>query len=224
LAVLNREFVLSIFVLVVISFASMFLFGPHGQINNIQSHSPGFDEATTGESRDIEPVIDLSYLVDMDPAHVDNSNLPVTPTDQLHITGSAPRVDITEYRLVIDGLVNKNLTYTYDEILEYPAVTRVVLLICPSVFADNAEWTGIQVATILDEADVKPEATTVTFYAVDGYRITLSLKDALGDGVFLAYKVNGQALPREHGYPLRLVVTGRYGANWVKWVERIEVK
>ena len=51
----------------------------------------------------------------------------------------------------------------------------------------------------------------------------LPLEKALSEGVFLAYAVNDQILPKEHGYPLRLVVTGEYGASWVKWVERIEV-
>lgn len=72
------------------------------------------------------------------------------------------------------------------------------------------------------EGGVKPEASEVTFYAIDGYSETLSLEEAQQEGVLLAYAVNGQTLPTEHGYPLRLVVKGKYGAYWVKWMERIE--
>jgi sulfoxide reductase catalytic subunit YedY len=51
----------------------------------------------------------------------------------------------------------------------------------------------------------------------------LPLEDVQKDGVFLAYKVDGQVLPLEHGYPLRLVAEGQYGSNWVKWLTHIEV-
>jgi len=168
---------------------------------------------------------DLSYLVQMDPAEVDNSDLPVTPVEKLHDTGLVPEgVDIKQYRLTIDGKVENPLALTYEDVLSYPAVTEVVLLICPGFFVDNAEWTGVPVATLLAEAGIKPEATDVTFHDLGGgYRKTLPLEVALQDGVFLAHMVNGQVLPAEHGYPLRLVAQGRYGSDWVKWVSRIAV-
>ena len=112
---------------------------------------------------------------------------------------------------------------SYQELLEYPTVTEVVTLVCPGAFTDNAEWTGIPVAVLLVEAGIKPEATVVRFHALDGYRATLSLEVAQQEGVFLAHTVNGQILPLDHGYPLRLVVKGEYGEHWAKWVERIEV-
>ena len=115
------------------------------------------------------------------------------------------------------------LSLTYDAILAYPTYTEVVLLICPGVFADNAEWTGVPVSTILEEANIKPEASEVTFYAIDGYRVVKPLEVVQQEGVFLAHTVNGEILPAEHGYPLRLVVKGEYGSNWIKWLERIEV-
>lgn len=172
-----------------------------------------------------KPAEDLSYLVHMDPAEVDNSDLPVTPVEKLHDTGLVPEgVDIKQYRLTIDGKVENPLALTYEDVLSYPAVTEVVLLICPGFFVDNAEWTGVPVATLLAEAGIKTEATDVTFHDLGGgYRKTLPLEVALQDSVFLAHMVNGQILPAEHGYPLRLVAKGRYGSDWVKWVSRIEV-
>jgi len=167
---------------------------------------------------------DLSRFISSNPADVDNSNLPITPIEKLGITSHARKVDITQYRLTVEGLVETPLTLTYEALRAYPTVTEVVLLICADLFADNAEWTGVPVATILAEAGIKPEASKVTFYALDAYRKTLPLEYVQQEGVFLAHVVNGQILPPEHGYPMRLVVKGRYGDFWVKWVERIEVK
>ena len=180
-------------------------------------------EAPAEELPPVEPYQDLSSLIYSDPSQVDNTNLPITPVEKLGITGNAPHVDISTYRLSVDGLVETPLSLTYDAILAYPTYTEVVLLICPGVFADNAEWTGVPVSTILEEANIKPEASEVTFYAIDGYRVVKPLEVVQQEGVFLAHTVNGEILPAEHGYPLRLVVKGEYGSNWIKWVERIEV-
>jgi len=172
-----------------------------------------------------EPTTDLSYLVDMNPANVDNSELPITPIDELHTTQpESVEVDIEQYRLIIDGLVENPLTLTYQDILTYPTVTEVVLLICPGFFADNAEWTGVPVKTLLAEAGSKPEATEVIFHGADGYHSSISLETAQESGVFLAHTVNGQVLPPEHGYPLRLVLKHYFGSEWVKWVEHIIVQ
>jgi DMSO/TMAO reductase YedYZ molybdopterin-dependent catalytic subunit len=171
-----------------------------------------------------EQRIDISYLRSAIPSEVDNSELPVTPTEDIHTTGVPPEVDIEQYRLTIGGLVDKEVSLDYDTILAYPTVTDVVLLICPGFFVDNAEWTGVPVTTLLGEAGIKPEAKQVVFHAIGSYNIVLPLEEVQGDGVFLAHTVNGEILPKEHGFPLRLVVTGEYGSYWVKWVERIEVR
>ena len=180
----------------------------------------------SGEQIQSEPITEglTDDLSNLDPAEVDNSKLQITPTEDLHITGSAPEVDIAQYRLTIDGLVDTEVALPYGTLLTYPTVTRVVLLICPDFFADNAEWTGVPVTALLAEAGIKPEASQLVFHALDGYQTVLSLEKVQRDDVFLAHTVNGQILPREHGFPLRLVVTGEYGSAWVKWVERIEVR
>ena len=169
---------------------------------------------------------ELSQVISSDPAEVDNSKLPITSFEELNLTGEAPEVDIEQYRLVIEGLVETPLSLTYEEILAYPAVTEVVLLICPGYFADNAEWTGVPVTVLLEEAGIKPEAKMVVFQDIaGGYRKQLLLEDVMdNDSIFLAHSVDGQTLPAEHGYPLRLVAKGEYGSYWVKWVGVIEVK
>jgi DMSO/TMAO reductase YedYZ molybdopterin-dependent catalytic subunit len=168
-------------------------------------------------------VFDLQSLKNSNPATVDNSDLPITPIEELHTTAPSPDIDIQRYQLVVDGLVEQPLSLTYSEIISGPSVTEVVLLICPGVFVDNAEWTGVPVSFLLQEAGVEPEAKAIAFYAANGYQKTLSLEEAEMDGVFLAHHVNGEMLPPEHGYPVRLVVEGQYGYMWVKWVNRIQV-
>jgi DMSO/TMAO reductase YedYZ molybdopterin-dependent catalytic subunit len=167
---------------------------------------------------------DLSFLVTNNPALVDNSFLPVTPVDKLHLTGTPLDVDIDAYRLVIDGLVDNPFNLTYDEIKALPSVTEVVLLICPGVFVDKAEWTGVPVAALLGKAGLQQNASLIIFHDGDRYQQTFFIKEVVRDGVFLAYNVDGQPLPNEHGFPLRLVVKGEYGNTWVKWIDRIEIK
>jgi len=178
------------------------------------------------EAPETEVPTQLSQVIDSDPAEVDNSRLPITSVEDLNLTGTPPDVNIEQYRLGIEGLVETPLSLSYEEILGYPTVTEVVLLICPGFFADNAEWTGVPVTNLLEEAGIKPEAETVVFQDIGGsYRIELPLADIRGnDSIFLAHTVDGQTLPADHGYPLRLVAKGKYGAQWVKWVETLEVR
>jgi DMSO/TMAO reductase YedYZ molybdopterin-dependent catalytic subunit len=151
--------------------------------------------------------------------------MPITATEDLHITGVAPEeVDIENYQLTIDGLVSVPLSLTYSEITKYPAVSKIVMLNCPGFFVDLAEWTGVPLSTLFSEAGVTSEASQVAFFSIDGYSVTFPIEDVTGEGVFLAYKVNSDVLPLAHGYPLRLVVEGREGGVWIKWVDHIEIK
>jgi DMSO/TMAO reductase YedYZ molybdopterin-dependent catalytic subunit len=149
----------------------------------------------------------------------------INATEDLHLTGSPPEeVDIAAYRLEVAGLVDSPLSLTYEDILAYPAATEVLLLICPGVFQDNAEWTGVPVWRLLEDAGLKAEAAKVVFHA-DSYTATLPLDEInANDSIFLAHTVNGETLPLEHGYPLRLVAKDRFGYDWVKWVERLVVE
>ena len=192
--------------------------------NESDPEEPSFEELPAIESYE-----DLQKLVDMHPAHVDNSTLPITPVDALHTT-TPERIDVDmdSYTLTLDGLVARPLELTLSDIMAYPQTSEVVLLICPGFFADNAEWTGILVNVLLTEAEIMPEATSVTFYGLDVaydnyYRQTLPLETVIKVGVLLAYEVNREELPPEHGYPLRLVVKGSKGFTWVKWLWRIEI-
>ena len=151
---------------------------------------------------------------------------PLTPLEKLGVTGTPIEVDIATYRLVVDGLVERPLSLSYDELLAYPAVSPLLKLDCPGWFLDYAEWTGPLLRTLLEQAGLKPEATAVAFS--DGgdepYSRTLTLEQALRDDTLLAYEVNGMTLPVEHGYPVRLAVGSELGDYWVKWLFRIEVQ
>ena len=166
----------------------------------------------------------LSLFKESYPAEVDNSILPVTPIGELHPTGSPQAIDIDEYRLDIDGLVATPRSLSYEELLSYPTITEKVLLICRPFWVDNAVWTGVPLEILLEEADILPNASLVVFYGADRYSKEIPYSYLKEASVFLAYEVNGQLLPLEHGYPLRLVVEGKLGNKWVKWIERIEVK
>jgi DMSO/TMAO reductase YedYZ molybdopterin-dependent catalytic subunit len=167
---------------------------------------------------------DLNRFVKVDSAETVDWKFTLTTVENLHVTGTPQDVDITSYRLTVEGLLNTPLVLSYEELLRFTSFTRVVTLECPEYFVDIAEWTGVSIITLLNIAGIKPGASEVSFYSLDGYSQTLSLQNAQKEGVFLAYNVNGQVLPKEHGYPLRLIVDGEYGGSWVKWVNRIEVK
>jgi DMSO/TMAO reductase YedYZ molybdopterin-dependent catalytic subunit len=98
----------------------------------------------------------------------------------------------------------------------------------------TAEWTGVPLAEVLERAGVRAGACEVKFRGADKGRVdhqaeaqhferSLPLDEALSSGALLAYAMNGEALPLEHGYPLRLVVPGWYGVASVKWLTEIEV-
>jgi DMSO/TMAO reductase YedYZ molybdopterin-dependent catalytic subunit len=163
-------------------------------------------------------------LIDVDPSQIDNSEMPITPIEALAFTGNPPTVDISRYVLTVDGLVDNPLALVYGEILQEPAVTQTLLLVCPGVFSGNCEWTGVPIGILLAQAGVRADASRVTVHAIDGYSESFDMAELVREGVFLAYDVNGLPLPREHGYPVRLVVKGKYGGRWVKWVDRIEVQ
>jgi DMSO/TMAO reductase YedYZ molybdopterin-dependent catalytic subunit len=122
--------------------------------------------------------------INVDPSTMDNSKLPITRTEDLHVTGAAPDVNIADYHLVVDGLVDRPLSLSLDEVKSYPAETQLVLLICQGVFVDNAEWTGVPMRTLLAEAGVKPGANLVYFYALDGYQKFFSLNEFENDDIF----------------------------------------
>ncbi|UCH88216.1 MAG: molybdopterin-dependent oxidoreductase [Thermoplasmata archaeon] len=149
----------------------------------------------------------------------------ITPNDEFFKVsiGPSPEIDIEYWKLKITGLVENPINLTYDNITSFPDTSAVVTLKCVSGPYGTAEWTGVKLNYILNLAGIKPGAKEVIFYAEDGFSSSLTVEDAKADDVILAYVMNGETLPVDHGYPLRLVVPGKYGYKWVKWITEIEV-
>ena len=165
-----------------------------------------------------------SKLKDMNPAEVDNRNLEVDTLNQFGTMGPTDvAIDLKTYRLKVTGKVGTSLSLSYDQILKCPSLTETVLLICPGFFANNGSWTGVNLRSLLDEAQIKREAQYIDIVGAGEKRVRISLKALDQKRIFLAYRVNGEILPQKHGFPLRLVYEDAYGYDWVKYVDEIVV-
>ncbi len=167
----------------------------------------------------------MRNLIGRNPANLDTQNLELTPLAEFETMGLDDHpINLNEWQLEINGLVQRPLKLTYPQLTGIPPVKRDVLLICPGVFAYHARWEGVSAAKLLEMAQVGPDVTHVSFSGPSGrYEKSdrFPLEDILSDKVFLAYRVNGQALPKKHGFPLRVVAEGYYGGDWVKYVYKI---
>jgi sulfoxide reductase catalytic subunit YedY len=169
------------------------------------------------------PVNGLEYLVNADPATIDNSTLPVTPLNLLHVISPSPQVDIDSYRLNVHGLVSNPLNLAYSDLQNFPMLQKTVLLICPTAFVDNGTLGGIALTDLLDSAGLLPAAANLVFSSLSNQNQTVSLTEATTRGLFLALTEDGQPLSQVHGYPVRLVRPGQIGVYWLKCINDIEV-
>jgi len=146
-------------------------------------------------------------------------------TKGLHETGVARTVNVFTWRLAVEGdKVGKPLALSYRELNNMDMVSKEVTLVCPGVFTDVAEWEGVPLIDILQLAQVEDDYKQLLIEGLDGYRSVLYREDMDNHLIFLALKVNGVTLPKEHGYPIRLVAEDIAGGKWVKWINSIEVK
>lgn len=150
-----------------------------------------------------------------------------------------PTIDPAMWRLGIEGLVRNPLTLALHDLMNMPAHTMVLTLECAgngrSLFnpriegeqwglgaVSTAEWTGALLGDVLQRAGLDPDARELVFRGEDGFERSLRLEDIGDDPVLLAYAMNGEPLPPEHGYPLRAVVPGWYAVADVKWLTEIQ--
>jgi DMSO/TMAO reductase YedYZ molybdopterin-dependent catalytic subunit len=162
-----------------------------------------------------------------------------------------PNLDAAAFRLTIGGLVERPQRFTFRDLQNMPSKTQVVTLECAgngrarfdrptegeqwgSGAVSTAEWTGVPLVEILDRAGAKPGAKDVLFRGADGgtmdgragairFERSLAIDDARDGDVLLAYAMNGEPLPLQHGYPLRLIVPRWYAVASVKWLSEIEI-
>ena len=139
-----------------------------------------------------------------------------------------PIVDQNDWSLDIDGMVDKKLSFSFDELLAMPLIERDITLTCVSnsvggKYVGGARWLGVPLKTLLDQAGIDPKADQIFSTDVDGMTIGTPTALALdGRDAMIAVGMNGEVLPREHGFPARMLVPGLYGfISATKWITKI---
>jgi sulfane dehydrogenase subunit SoxC len=168
----------------------------------------------------------------------------ITPSGlhfESHHSG-VPQIDPAKHELLIHGAVEHPLILKLEDLQRFPSVSRIHFIECagntaaelagtprPNVqrshgLASCSEWTGITLATLLQEVGLKPQAKWILAEGADAGRMARSLPvDKALDDVIVAYGQNGEALRPEQGYPVRLVVPGWEGNVCVKWLHRLHL-
>jgi len=154
-----------------------------------------------------------------------------------------PQIDPAQHLLLIDGLVDKALSFNVDSLLRYPMESRTCFIECGGNsnsgwrsnpiqsqagyahgLVSNAEWTGIPVKLLLKEAGIKPKAKWVIAEGADAAALNISIPlDKLLDDALLALYQNGERIRPENGYPMRLVLPGWEGVLNVKWLRQLRL-
>lgn len=163
----------------------------------------------------------------------------ITPNKDFYRVDTAlvvPKVDATTWRLRLHGNgVRRPLTLSFEDLLERELIERDITLTCVSnevggPYVGNARWTGVRLASLLQEAGVKPPsrggpADQLVSRSVDGMTLGTPVEDVMdGRDAILAVGMNGRPLPFDHGFPVRMVVPGLYGyVSACKWIEDIEL-
>jgi DMSO/TMAO reductase YedYZ molybdopterin-dependent catalytic subunit len=156
-----------------------------------------------------------------------------TPNESFYRVDTAlfvPAIDTATWTLRVHGMVEREMTLDYEELLGRPMIERDLTLACVSnevggPYVGNATWLGTPLRDLLDEAGVRPGATQLVSRSVDGFTIgtpTAVVTD--GRDAILAVGMNGEPLPLEHGFPVRMVVPGLYGyVSATKWLVDLEL-
>lgn len=136
-----------------------------------------------------------------------------------------------DYRLTIDGLVDRPMSLSLAELRARPSRTQITKHDCVEGWTSIGQWTGAALAALLDEAGLKPEAKFIVFHCYDAldntpdgdrYYESIDLIDARHPQTILAYDMNGEGLTVPHGAPLRVRVERQLGYKHAKYIRRIE--
>ena len=157
----------------------------------------------------------------------------ITPNEDFYLIDTAlsyPQIDPADWSLRIHGMVDREVEIGFEELLDLGLVREQVTLSCVSNrvggrLVGNAEWVGVPLATVLDQAGVQPGATQIVGRSVDRWTAGFPTEVALdGRIAMVAVQMNGEPLPISHGFPARLVVAGLYGyVSATKWLSDIEL-
>jgi DMSO/TMAO reductase YedYZ molybdopterin-dependent catalytic subunit len=160
----------------------------------------------------------------------------VVPNDDFYRIDTAlvtPSVDLASWRLRVHGMVDHEVTLTFDELVQLPLIERYVTIACVSNevggnLVGNAKWTGVNLTDVLAMAGVKAGATQIVPRSVDGWTAGFPTSWVMAPerprDAIIAVKMNGQPLPAAHGFPARLIVPGLYGyVSATKWLSELEL-
>jgi DMSO/TMAO reductase YedYZ molybdopterin-dependent catalytic subunit len=158
----------------------------------------------------------------------------LTPNNKFYrvdVSLVVPQVTTEQWRLKIHGMVDREVTFNYSDIRNRPLVERTITMTCVSnevggPYISTANFIGVDLADLLDEAGVQTGAEQMFSTSVDGWNSGTPVSAALDPnrGAMLAIGMNGEPLPLEHGFPARLVIPGLYGyVSATKWVTDIEL-
>lgn len=137
--------------------------------------------------------------------------------------GVLPRVDRSNWRLAVDGLVEEPVAWGWEDLRKQPVFRHVSDIHCVTSWSryDN-RWEGVSARHLLSVVRPKPEARFVLFHASDGYTTNLPLDAFDDEDVLLATAWQGEPIEGDHGGPVRVVVPKRYFWKSAKWIKRIE--
>jgi len=142
-----------------------------------------------------------------------------------------PTVDRDTWRLTVKGLVDHEVTLSYAELVALPIIEQYVTIACVSNYVGgdlvgNAKWTGVNLRDVLAMAGVQASADQLVGRAVDGFTAGMPVEWVMDQArvPMIAVAMNDAPLPREHGYPARLIIPGLYGyVSATKWLAELEL-
>jgi DMSO/TMAO reductase YedYZ molybdopterin-dependent catalytic subunit len=158
----------------------------------------------------------------------------VVPNDKFYRIDTAlipPNVDVTSWSLKVTGMVDHPVELTYDELIQLPIIEQYVTIACVSNYVGgdlvgNTLWRGVPLRTLLAMAGVHPGATQLVGRSVDGFTVGMPTSWVMDEArvPMIAIGMNGKPLPRDHGYPARLIVPGLYGyVSATKWLSELQL-
>ena len=141
------------------------------------------------------------------------------------VTGFLPKRSRAEYRLVVDGLVDRPLDLGFDELVALPLTSLTRDFQCVTGWrVPEVRWKGVKLAALLDAAGVRAGASALRLHSFDGvYTESLTMEQARRDDVLVVHEMEGKPVSTAHGGPVRLLMAPMYGYKSIKWLGRIEV-
>lgn len=171
----------------------------------------------------------IAFFAKLDAEHKITPVLTATP-DFYHVSKNLidPTVSADGWSLRISGLVQKELTFTHEQLMERATTQRITTLCCISNtlngdLISTALWQAIPLVDLLNEAGVREGAVDLKFHAADGYEDSVTIDIGMHESNMLVVGMNDAPLPDDHGFPARLIIPNIYGMKNVKWLDSIEV-